>query len=80
MRFAAAIAALLAVGLSAPAAAQTYAHEVVVEEWVETSSSRFVSPALAEAESHAVASYGPFRVLADGRAALVGVTDFHSPR
>ncbi|MCL6251459.1 alpha/beta hydrolase [Altererythrobacter sp. KTW20L] len=80
MRFAAALAALFAIGLSAPAAAQTYVYEVMVEEWVETTSSRFVSPALAEAESHAVAAYGPFRVLGNGRAALVGVTDFHSPR
>ena len=62
-----------------PAAAQTYVYEEVVEEWVETSAQRFVSPELAEAEQRALARYGPFRVLDGTRAALVGVTDSYSP-
>jgi hypothetical protein len=88
MRFAALLAAGIGLGLglglslgcAAPAAAETYVYEVVVEEWVETGSSRFVSTALAEAENSAVAAYGPFRVLDNGHAALVGITDYHSPR
>ncbi len=73
------LAPALALGLAAPAAAQTYVYTEVVEEWVEVSSSRFVSPALAQAETAALASYGPFRVLDEGRAALVGVTDHRTP-
>lgn len=75
MRFAATLAAALAV----PAGAQTYVYEEVVEEWVETSASRFVSPQLAQAERQAIASYGPFRVLDDRRAALVGITTSYTP-
>lgn len=80
MRFAAVLAAVIGLGFAAPVAAETYVYEVVVEEWVETGTSRFVSAALAEAENSAVAAYGPFRVLDDGRAALVGITDYHAPR
>lgn len=79
MRIATFLAAVLTLGLTAPAAAQTYVYEEVVEEWVETGTQRFVSPRLAEAEQSAVAAYGPFRVLDDTRAALVGVTDARSP-
>ena len=79
MRMSALVAIVLALGLSAPAAAQTYVYEEVVEEWVEVSASRFVSPELAAAENAALAAYGPFRVLDEGRAALVGVTDGASP-
>ncbi|HSG57534.1 MAG TPA: hypothetical protein VLA45_18940 [Paracoccaceae bacterium] len=83
MRFAVLAAAILApvmvMATTVPAAAKTYTYEVVVEEWVETGASRFVSTALAEAENAAIASYGPFRVLDGGRAALVGVTDYRSP-
>jgi hypothetical protein len=60
-----------------PASAGTY--EVTVSEWSETGASRFVAPALARAERSAVAAYGPFRVLDDSTAALVGVTDESSP-
>ena len=45
----------------------------------ETSASRFVSPTLARVEQSAVAAYGPFRVLDERTAALVGVTDEDSP-
>ncbi len=79
MRILAAIAASLATLIVVPAAAQTYVYETVVEQWVETSASRFVSPALARAENKALAAYGPFRVLDANRAALVAVTDSYSP-
>ena len=79
MRNFALLIASMACGLSAPAAAQTYVYHEVVEEWVETSASRFVSSRLAEAEQNAIASYGPFRVLDDERAALVGITTSYSP-
>ncbi len=79
MRIATILASTLAMGIAAPSAAQTYVYEVVTEEWVETSASRFVSPQLAEAEQQAIASYGPFRVLDDRRAALVGITNSHTP-
>jgi hypothetical protein len=68
--------ALLAALLPAvPAAAETVTYEVVVE----TSASRFVSPVLARAERSALAAYGPFRVLDERTAALVGITDEASP-
>lgn len=79
MRIAPLLLAAVLTGIAVPAAAQTYVYEEVVEEWVETSATRFVSAQLAEAESGAIAAYGPFRVLGDGRAALVGVTDSYSP-
>ena len=72
--------ALCFVALAAvPASAGTVVHEVVVEEWTEAPASRFVSPALARAERSALAAYGPFRVLDESTAALVGVTDEDSP-
>lgn len=62
-----------------PVTAQSYTYEVVVEEWVEKSASRFVSPELARAEGAALGAYGPFRVLDEERVALVGSTDSYSP-
>jgi hypothetical protein len=59
-----------------PAAAGTVVYEEVIVERV---ASRFVSPALAHAERTAIAAYGPFRVLDEQTAALVGVTDGASP-
>lgn len=79
MRIFAALLATFAAAAATPAAAQSYVYEVVTQEWVETGASRFVSPQLAHAESRAIASYGPFRVLDGTRAALVGVTDSWSP-
>lgn len=67
--------------IALPVSAQTY--EVVVTEWVEVvpaGASRFVSPQERQAERDSIASFGPFRVLEDGTAALVGVTDSASPR
>ena len=66
---------VLALLPAVPAAAQT--HEVT--QWSETGASRFVSPALARAEQSALAAYGPFRVLDESIAALVGITDEDSP-
>jgi len=66
----------LALLSAVPASAGT---AIVVEEWVGAGASRFVSPALARAERSALAAYGPFRVLDEGTAALVGVTDEDSP-
>ncbi len=74
MRIIAPLLASLSLLAATPAASQTYVYEVEVEEWVETSASRFVSPPLERAESEAIASFGPFRVLDDNRAALVAVT------
>ncbi|GAA0269079.1 hypothetical protein GCM10009127_06220 [Alteraurantiacibacter aestuarii] len=79
MRILVTILVSLSALLALPAAAQTYVYEEVVEQWVETGASRFVSPQLAHAEQNAIAAYGPFRVLDNGRAALVGVTDSYSP-
>ena len=74
---------LAALGLAllpaVPAAAETVTYEVVVEEWTETRASRFVSPALAQAERSALAAYGPFRVIDERTAALIGVTDEATP-
>ncbi|HYD23377.1 MAG TPA: alpha/beta hydrolase [Croceibacterium sp.] len=72
------VLACLALVCAAPAAAQTGVHETL-EEWSEPAAARFVSPALAQAERAAIAAYGPFRVLDDGTAALVDVTDERSP-
>ena len=71
--------ALAAAALAAPASAQTYT--VVVEEWVETvpaGASRYVSPQQAQVEREAIASFGPFRVIDEQTAALVGITDSRS--
>src|SRR5687768_15749621 len=78
MRLVIRLLALWFVALAAvPASAGTVVHEVVVEEW--TGASRFVSSALARAERSTLAAYGPFRVLDESTAALVGVTDEASP-
>lgn len=77
---------LLAVTLSAaglPAAAHQVAYETIIEtvEYVERDSSgseRFVSAAPARVPK-GFAAFGPFRVLDEGRAALVGETDAASP-
>lgn len=87
------LAALLAqpgLVIAAPAAAQN--HTVVVEEWVEPVSAlqpalqpvtpraaRYMSPRHEAAETRAIAAFGPFRVLDASTAALVGITDYHSP-
>ena len=71
--------ALVALLPALPASAGTVTYEVTVEEWSEPAASRFVSPALARAESPDLAAYGPFRVLDESTAALVGVTDADSP-
>ena len=79
-RFALVFAVLAShLAVTGPVAAQTYVYEEVVEEWVDTSAQRFVSPQLAQAEQAAIAAYGPFRVLDGTRAALVGITDSYSP-
>ncbi|MFC3100537.1 alpha/beta hydrolase [Altererythrobacter lauratis] len=71
--------AAFGLGMSAPAVAQTYVYEEVVEQWVDVAASRFVSPQLAQVEQSAIAAFGPFRVLDNGRAALVDITDERSP-
>lgn len=76
------ILAALAGLVATPAQAGRVTYEVI-EEWVEEAPSsgavRFVSPAVAQAESRAIASFGPFRVI-DGRtAALIDVTDSRTP-
>ena len=68
----------LAAAIAAPVHARQVVTTVVVEEWVETGSARFVA-AREAVERQAIASYGPFRVLDGRRAALVGVTDSASP-
>lgn len=71
---------LLAI-FATPLAAQTIAYEIVEEELVVddgAAGERFVLPATLGVPievPHGIASYGPFRVLDDGRAALVDVTD-----
>lgn len=76
-RFLLALAALAA-AIAAPAQARQVVTTVIVEEWVEPGSARFVA-AQETVERQAVANYGPFRVLDGKRAALVGVTDSASP-
>ncbi|WP_205214834.1 alpha/beta hydrolase [Altererythrobacter sp. ZODW24] len=87
------IALLIAVAtlLSIPANAQVISERVIVQEWVngqwiEVGSQRYVDLkagsiiAKAPPVPTGIAAYGPFRVLDDRRAALVGVTDSLSPR
>lgn len=71
------IAALLAGLCAVPAGA----HGEGAGQWVEVEAtgSRFVTQALARAEAASLASYGPFRVLDNGTAALADVTDAASP-
>ncbi len=71
-RFAPLLALALAL-LAPPASAGTG------ESATDSGASRFVSPTLAGVEQAALAAYGPFRVLDDTTAALVGVTDETSP-
>ncbi|WP_193725692.1 alpha/beta hydrolase [Aurantiacibacter aquimixticola] len=65
--------------IAAPTCAQDH---VVVEEWVEvtTSASRHVSPEHEAAETRAIDAFGPFRVLDENTVALVDITDSRSPR
>ena len=77
MRFLACLLCAAAALSAAPLHAQPVA---IVEQWVvEAGASRFVSSPLARVEREAIAAYGPFRVLDDARAALVGGTDGSSP-
>jgi hypothetical protein len=70
---------------ASPLAAQTVVYEEVTEEIVEvpaTGSERFVQAHPAEALPgipKGIAAYGPFRVLDNGRAALVGATNSQTP-
>ena len=80
--------AALVIGLMAltasPLAAQVVVYQVVIEEIVEvpaTGSERFVQPqpVAAAPVPRSIAAYGPFRVLGNGRAALVDATDSRTP-
>ncbi len=64
--------------MAAPAAAQSV---TVTQEWVsvESTASRYVTPLQAQTEQVAIAAFGPFRVLNETTAALVGITDGASP-
>lgn len=66
--------------LSVPVRAETIVYETVEEEvvYVEAGGDRFVGVQPAEVPA-GIASYGPFRVLDAGSAALVDVTDSRSP-
>lgn len=67
--------------LATPATAQEIVYEEVIEEVVaapEQGSQRFVAVAPAPVPQ-GIARFGPFRVLDNGRAALVDVTDERSP-
>lgn len=79
-RFASLVAFIVAMPC-APAAAQGVWHEVEVIEWVEAevTGSRFVVSPIADIEQASIASYGPFRVLDDGTAALTGITNGATP-
>ena len=73
------LTALLA-AIGVPAAAQHYVVvETVVEEWVEVSASRATPFHADVATPGALARFGPFRVMDEGRAAMVGSTDSASP-
>lgn len=75
----AALFALSATGVAMPAAAQRV---TITEEWVvveETTASRYVSPLQERTEQAAIAAFGPFRVIDDHTAALVGITDSRAP-
>ncbi len=78
------IAPLAAIGaLPAAARAQqvTVIEQVIEEEWVEEDpgADRFVSAHAPVHVPQGSAAYGPFRVIDNARAALVGVTDERSP-
>jgi len=87
MRWTHALLPLALVAFAAPAQAASeiafaedwYAGDWVDAEWgVAAGTERFVERAKADAVG-GIADYGPFRVLDDGRAALVGATDRNSP-
>lgn len=81
-RFAALLLSLLAFAAH-PLAAQTIAYEALDQEpaLAQGGSERFVeaAPGPADPAGREIASYGPFRVLDERRAALVDVTDTGSP-
>lgn len=78
MRSIVALFLALVVGIAAPSQArETYT--VIVEEWVEEGAGRYL-PSQPPVLSPALASFGPFRVLAEDRAALVEATDAASPQ
>ena len=79
MKLLAPMLAALTLGFAAPAAAQDQAVGYKVVKVTRTVT-RVVQTAADRTEARAVARFGPFRVMDDGRAALVGSTDFHSPR
>lgn len=81
MRRIALLALTMLAALAAPAKAQEIVYEEVIEEVVaapEQGSQRFVAVAPAPVPQ-GIARFGPFRVLDNGRAALVDVTDERSP-
>lgn len=63
-----------------PVTSVTRAGGFTVTETVTEEPVRFIARPRADARSAGIASYGPFRVLDDRRAALVGPTDVASPR
>lgn len=84
-------AALLAAAAGVPASAQVLSVETYMEQWdpaaqewvrvdenAAPTAERFVAARARPAEA-SLAAYGPFRVLASDRAALVDVTDGRSP-
>jgi len=56
----------------------THRETYVTEEWVESGSERLV-PGIPLEEIGGIATYGPFRVVDESHAALVGITDQRSP-
>ena len=81
MRRIALLALTMLAALATPATAQEIVYEEVIEEVVaapEQGSQRFVAVAPAPVPQ-GIARFGPFRVLDNGRAALVDVTDERSP-
>jgi hypothetical protein len=71
--------ALIFAALTTPATAQTqHYYYYYVPVWSQPAATRLVSPP-AKIEREALAAYGPFRVLDERTAALVGVTDSRSP-
>ena len=80
-RFAALSAVLLALSaIPAHAQVSTVVTEEVIEEEVvsDPGSDRFVSAGEPSSVPHGIAAYGPFRVIDERHAALVGVTDERS--
>ena len=88
MRTLVALFIAIATSFAVPASAQVLSVESYVEEWDERAqdwvrvadgAERFVTSRPAE-PSVALGSYGPFRVIDDRTAEMVGVTNQHSPR